>query len=86
MANVTYNGVKGLQFTSKKNGNSIFLPFTGVYTETDIVEKDIMGKYWTNSLSGETQNARAWNFFEDGTRYDDSTLRYYGACIRPVLP
>jgi hypothetical protein len=86
IANVTYNGVKGLQFTSKKNGNSIFLPFTGVYTETDIVEKDIMGKYWTNSLSGETQNARAWNFFEDGTRYDDSTLRYYGACIRPILP
>lgn len=86
VANVTYNGVKGLQVTSKKNGNSIFLPFTGVYTETDIVEKDIMGKYWTNSLSGETQNARAWNFFEDGTRYDDSTLRYYGACIRPVLP
>lgn len=86
VANVTYNGVKGLQVTSKKNGNSIFLPFTGVYTETDIVEKDIMGKYWTNSLSGETQNARAWNFFEDGSRYDDSTLRYYGACIRPVLP
>ncbi|MBR2369319.1 MAG: hypothetical protein IKA83_04095 [Paludibacteraceae bacterium] len=86
VANVTYNGVKGLQVTSKKNGNSIFLPFTGVYTETDIVAKDIMGKYWTNSLSGETQNARAWNFFEDGRRYDDSTLRYYGACIRPVLP
>jgi hypothetical protein len=86
IANITFNGIKGVQITSKQNGNSIFLPITGVYTETDIVAKDIMGKYWTNSLSGDTQNARAWNIYENGSCYDEYTLRYYGACIRPVLP
>ena len=88
IANVTYNGVKGLQFTSKKNGNSIFLPFTGIYKEGENIDQDILCHYWTNSLSWVTQEAKAWTYLE-GDSYDcsfGSTLRYYGACIRPVLP
>lgn len=87
MANVTYNGVKGLKFTSKKNGNSIFLPFTGLYKEGENIAQDIICKYWTNRLSKVTQEAQAWTYYE-GFDYCsiEATLRYCGVCIRPVLP
>ena len=88
IANVTYNGVKGLQFTSKKNGNSIFLPFTGIYKEGENIDQDILCHYWTNSLSWVTQEAKAWTYLEGDSYYCSfgTTLRYCGACIRPVLP
>lgn len=97
VANVTYNGVKGLQITSKKNGNSIFLPYTGVGVEYEVISQDIVCKYWTNNLYEKywgsssiegTQYADSWTFV--GGLYDygffEPTLRYSGLPIRPVLP
>lgn len=89
VANVTYNGVKGLQITSKKNGNSIFFPYTGVGVEYEVISQDIVCKYWTNNLSDEgTQYADSWTFVEGLYDYgfSEPTLRYSGLPIRPVLP
>lgn len=89
VANVTYNGVKGLQITSKKNGNSIFFPYTGVGVEYEVISQDIVCKYWTNNLSDEgTQYADSWTFAEGLYDYafSEPTLRYSGLPIRPVLP
>lgn len=96
VANVTYNGVKGLQITSKKNGNSIFLPYTGVGVEYDVISQDIVCKYWTNNLSEKylgsssiegTQYADSWTYLEcDTYGFSEKTLRYSGLPIRPVLP
>ena len=95
-ANVTYNGVKGLQITSKKNGNSIFLPYTGVGVEYEVISQDIVCKYWTNNLSDKywgsssiegTQYADSWTYIEGDTYgFSEKTLRYSGLPIRPVLP
>lgn len=89
VANVTYDGVKGLQITSKKNGNSIFFPYTGVGVEYEVISQDIVCKYWTNNLSDEgTQYADSWTFVEGLYDYgfSEPTLRYSGLPIRPVLP
>ena len=79
------NGVYGLEFVSKKNGNSIFIPAAGYYYD---VEKDAssFGYYWTSSLDiNDSTKARQFAFNEDGHILSSST-RYFGQTIRPVLP
>ena len=85
IANITFNGIKGVQITSKQNGNSIFLPFTGIQVEYGVVEQDVMGVYWANRLAESSQYADAFSIFEN-TEYFQSRERYVGVCIRPVLP
>lgn len=79
------NGVYGLEFVSKKNGNSIFIPAAGYYYD---VEKDAssFGYYWTSSLDiNDSTRAKQFAFNEDGHNLSSST-RYFGQTIRPVLP
>lgn len=79
------NGVYGLEFVSNKNGNSIFIPAAGYYYD---VEKDAssFGYYWTSTLDiNDSTKAKQFAFNEDGKRLD-STTRYFGQPIRPVLP
>ena len=79
------NGVKGRRFTSKKNGNSIFLPASGYRSSTSLVGVGDRGSYWSSSLST-FRNYYAWNlyFYSDrvGTSYN--YIRYYGQSVRPV--
>ena len=46
----TQNNVKGMLITSTVNGNSIFLPATGMKVGTDLYSVNT-GYYWTSSLS-----------------------------------
>lgn len=85
IAYITNNGVKGLQITSKINGRSIFLPYTGVIPDAGVIAKDVMGAYWANCLSEVTQNAVCYTIL-DGSGFWEPRERYIGACIRPVLP
>ena len=79
------NGVWGLKFTSKTNGNSIFLPYTG-YKENGSVNESTEVHCWTsvpyNDLAYEC-------FFRLGPRqiwrYSlGETPRYLGLPVRPV--
>lgn len=45
---VTLNGITGCQFTSKINGNSIFLPLAGFNVDRNL---DTDGHYWSSSVS-----------------------------------
>ena len=48
---ITLNGVKGFKFTSKINGNSIFLPGAGYkYNNVFRLNDNDFGKYWTNDV------------------------------------
>ena len=79
------NGVYGLEFVSKKNGNSIFIPAAGYYYD---VEKDAssFGYYWTSTLDiNDSTKAKQFAFNEDGHNLSSST-RYFGQTIRPVMP
>ena len=46
----TLNGVNGLLITSKKNGNTIFLPATGKCVDGSLEYGDDEGSYWSRSL------------------------------------
>ena len=94
------NGVWGLIFESRRNGNQIFLPAAGSRTDTKLINEKFQGLYWTRMLYDKScagAFAFAFEFFErvrDGYisvegLYDERASkigcgRYWGFTIRPV--
>ena len=84
----TLDGVNGYNVTSKKTGNSIFLPITGFRYYADTQFRSIMGVYRTSSLYTGNPN-KAWclefNFSDIKVHYGNlSSNRFSGRCIRAV--
>ncbi len=50
----TLNGYRGRRFTSKINGNSIFMPFAGYIYGTSLYNRGSSGNYWSSSYISET--------------------------------
>ena len=78
----TLDGVNGYNVTSKKTGNSIFLPITGFRYYADTQFRSIMGVYWTSSLYTGNPN-KAWclefNFSDIKVHYGNlSSNRFSG--------
>lgn len=92
MVETTINDIKGVKFTSKKNGNSIFLPLAGYKddqpdktTKSTIKEENTQGCYWSsNGVSSPTSNAYSLTI-PYGVSEKESEIRYRGLNIRPVF-
>jgi hypothetical protein len=54
----TINGYLGRRFTSKINGNSIFMPFAGYVIGTGLGNRGSRGGYWSSSL-----NSQAYGYY-----------------------
>lgn len=86
----TYNGVNGLKFTSKINGETIFLPAAGNMGSADVVcSPSIHGNYWTSTYNSR-DGYNGWNFWFSSTRVTwpnelRDTNRCAGLSIRPVF-
>jgi hypothetical protein len=85
---MTKEGINGYKVTSKKTGNSIFLPITGFRFYADTQFRGIMGVYWTSTLYTANPN-KAWclefNFSNVEVHYGNlSSNRFSGRCIRAV--
>lgn len=78
------NGVKGRRFTSKINGNSIFMPFAGCFEGKEYKNHEIYGNYWTSTLTSNSQQAYGIWFPETGGVRSGGLLRCYAQSIRPV--
>ena len=66
---ITVNNVKGVKFTDRISGNSIFLPAAGMIREAGIFQETWGGSYWSSTLyTG--QNARTLKLGLGGA-YDD---------------
>ena len=80
----TLNGVRGRKITSKRNGNSIFLPAAGCRDDTSLYDAGSNGGYWSRSLNTST------SYYAHSLRFDYATIstgnyyRYYGRSVRPV--
>ena len=80
----TKNGVKGRQFTSKKNGQTIFLPAAGNRWDSELNLAGSYGVYWSRSLyTGDPYCA--WDLYFNS---DECRLFYGnrggGSSVRPV--
>ena len=88
-SNCTYTWVKqggGYKVTSKKNGNSIFLPAAGAKSESSARYTKQNGFYWSSSLYvGEPCDAWCLRFDVSGAFGSGRFSRYYGLTIRPVI-
>ena len=80
----TLNGVNGRRFTSKTNGNSIFVPAAGGWFGGSVFDVGSVGGLWSSSLS-ESDSRYAWSlgFYSDGVSVYDIG-RCYGFTVRAV--
>lgn len=77
--------IEGYTVTSKRNGNSIFLPASGGRYGTDANSHGTYGFYWTSSISQSAEgNSYALNFATNNYYYRSSYDRYFGFAVRPV--
>ena len=80
----TQNEVKGYKVTSKKNGNSIFLPAAGYRSNSNLYLAGDYGNYWSSSLSSNFSDC-AYRLFFNSSRVDwNDDGRYVGLSVRAV--
>ena len=81
----TQNGMKGRQVTSS-NGNSIFLPAAGLWSDSKLSNVGSRGYYWSSSLNKEFP-FDAWDVYFDSNevRKSSSYYRCFGLSVRPVF-
>ena len=83
----TQNGVNGYKVTSKKNGNSIFLPAAGYRYYSSLDSAGSKGYYWSSSLGSLFPSlAYVLNFNSDSVSSGGESGRWYGHSVRPVCP
>lgn len=81
----TLNGVKGRKITSKKNGNSIFLPAAGYRYDSSLRSTGSYGYYWSRTLdSGYPSYAWDLGFDSSGISTHGLNGRGCGRSVRPV--
>ncbi len=82
----TQGGENGYKVTSKKNGNSIFLPAAGYRGGSDLNGAGSYGYYWSSSLYA------SYSYYAYYLRFGSSLVgwsdydRYGGFSVRPVCP
>ena len=82
----TQNGVEGMRFTSKKNGNSIFFPAAGWRSGSSTYNAGVFGFYWSSTpYESFTQLAYSLGFESEGSAITFWSYRHRGHPVRPVL-
>ena len=79
------NGKKGRLFTSKMNGQTLFLPAAGYRSRSSLYYAGSRCYYWSSSLYSVDPDG-AWYFYFNSGNYDMSNLgnRLCGFTVRPV--
>ena len=82
----TQNGVNGYKVTSKKNGNSIFLPAAGFRSGSSLSSVGSSGGYWPSSLDTIYTYSDCAFFLGFGSSNVglNGNSRYYGRSVRAV--
>ena len=80
----TQNGVKGRLFTSKKNGQSLFLPAAGYRWDAELHGTGSGGYYWSRSLYTDYPIIAWYLDFNSGDCLVSSYYRRNGFSVRPV--
>ena len=80
----TLNGVFGRRFTSRKNGNRIFLPAAGYRYADGSNNVGSSGSYWSSSLHTEAPDQAYYLIFGSDEVHADNSYRFYGRSVRPI--
>ena len=80
----TINGVSGRKFTSKINGNSIFIPAAGGRLGSEFSDQGSSGYVWSSSLDYEGHKYASGLYFNSGNCGVYGTARFHGLSVRGV--
>lgn len=83
----TIDGVWGRKFTSKVNGNAIFLPAAGLCDESELLDSK-WGYYWSSTLCNVSCSWSCCLIFNSGGYRTESVMgadRYKGLSVRAVV-
>lgn len=80
----TINGVNGMLVTSKKTGNSIFLPAGGFRHGDMLFNAGSYGRYWSSSLITDRPYDALVVYFNSDNVTRGSNSRFCGRSVRPV--
>ena len=83
-SNYNSTGVAGYIVTSKKNGNTIFLPAAGVRDGSSLDHVGFFGNYWSSSLYESGSSNAYYLYFGSNNVGGNYGSRYYGQSVRPV--
>jgi len=83
---ISQDGKEGYKFTSKNNGNSIFLPAAGYMNSSSICNGGTGGEYWSSTLHSTPDCGWYFPFSSSGVYYGGWSSSYGRACGRPVRP
>jgi uncharacterized protein (TIGR02145 family) len=92
------NGIKGIRFTDKNSGNSVFLPAAGSYSYSGIERASEIGYYWSSTALEKFEDLAFYLHFIDlddldfdddfdgNFEFSDTGLgpRRYGSSIRCI--
>ena len=79
------NGVNGRLFTSKVNGNSVFVPAFGDVDDGDVNDVGSYGYVWSSSVDEESLNS-AWGLYFTSSYFDVlNYTRTYGHVVFGVV-
>ena len=78
------SGVNGRKFTSKINGNSIFIPAAGIYRDGSVDYVGSSGGIWSSSLKDDYPNLAWYLYFNSGDCYIYGSRRCIGRSVRGV--
>ena len=80
----TLNGVNGRRFTSKTNGNSIFVPAVGTCNFGSVYSAGSQGLYWSNSLIEENASGSWYLDITSSEVFMDGNGRNGGLSVRAI--
>ena len=82
-----YNGteINGMKFTSKINGNSIFIPAAGICRDGSVDYVGSSGGIWSSSLKDDYPNLAWYLYFNSGDCYIYGSRRCIGRSVRGVM-
>ena len=83
ITNYNGTGVNGRKFTGS-NGNSIFIPAAGIYSDGEVYDVGDYGDVWSSSLNASKPNLAGYFAFSSGNCYMDYYYRYLGRSVRGV--
>ena len=80
----TLNGVRGRKYTSKINGNSIFIPAAGYFAYETYYSKGSNGFYWLSTLDVKNPERAYDLYLASSSTGTSANFRYHGNSVRPV--
>ncbi len=80
------NGVVGMLFTSRRNGNSLFLPAAGRHLNASTYGAGEYGRYWASNPDTHNAQRACGLYFEAGDSVGTDWYNGYNGCsVRPVI-